>query len=310
VRISDLDTAQTVLDTFYNHGYKELDTARLYGGGTTEAYLSKLKLRDSVIDTKIYPASPGDHKPEKLRATFMTSLKTLGCDKVRVLYLHAPDRSVPFEETLQELDTLHREGLYEIFGLSNFAAWEVSAICGICRAKGWIMPGIYQSVYNALARGMETELVPCLRKYNMRVVVYNPLAGGLFSGKITSVDQIPDEGRFKGDSQFSKMYRARYVKESYLNALKDIKAVGDKHGLRLTEIGLRWCQHHSALTPSDGVILGASSAEQLETNCIDSAKGPLPADVVEALDKAWTDVSPTAPLYFHTGTPLPPSGAK
>jgi len=111
VRITDLSTAQRVLDTFYSHGYKELDTARIYGSGTTETFLSKLDLKDSTIDTKIYPLSPGDHKPKKLRATFLTSLKTLGCSNVRVLYLHAPDNTVPIEETLQELDKLHKEGL-------------------------------------------------------------------------------------------------------------------------------------------------------------------------------------------------------
>ncbi|KZO95172.1 Aldo/keto reductase [Calocera viscosa TUFC12733] len=298
-RIPDLPTAQKVLDTFYKDGYKELDTARMYGGGTTEAYLSKLDLKDSTIDTKVYPVNPGDHKPENLRATFLTSLKTLGRSKVRVLYLHAPDRSVPFDETLAEMNNLHKEGLYDIFGLSNYAAWEVSAIAEICKAKGYIMPGIYQAMYNALQRAIEPELVPCLRKYNIRLVIYNPLAGGLFSGKITSVDQLPDEGRFSGDSSGAKMYRERYVKDAYINALKDIKAVGDKHGLRLTEIALRWCQHHSALIPSDGVILGASSNEQLEMNCSDSAEGPLPADVLEALDNGWTNVGPSAPLYWR-----------
>ncbi|KZT59779.1 Aldo/keto reductase [Calocera cornea HHB12733] len=296
-RIPDLPTAQKVLDMFYKSGYKELDTARMYGSGTTEAYLSKLDLKDSTLDTKVYPVNPGDHSPAKLRATFMTSLKTLGRSKVRVLYLHAPDRSVPWEETLAEMNNLYKEGLFEIFGLSNYAAWEVSAICEICKAKGFVMPGIYQAMYNALQRAIEPELVPCLRKYNIRLVIYNPLAGGLFSGKITSVDQIPDEGRFSGAG--GKMYRERYVKTAYINALKDIKVVGDKHGLRLTEIALRWCQHHSLLTPSDGVILGASSLGQLEMNLTDSEKGPLPADVLEALDNGWMHVGPSAPLYWR-----------
>lgn len=60
---------------------------------------------------RVYPVNPGDHAPDKLRSTFLTSLKYLNRDKVRVLYLHAPDRSVPFEETLQEINKLHSEGL-------------------------------------------------------------------------------------------------------------------------------------------------------------------------------------------------------
>jgi Predicted oxidoreductases (related to aryl-alcohol dehydrogenases) len=74
-----------------------------------------------------------------------------------------------------------------------------------------------------------------------------------------------------------------------------------KHNLRLTEIALRWCQHHSVLTPEDGIILGASSASQIEQNCEDSTKGPLPDLVVEALDLAHRMVTlhGSAPSYWR-----------
>lgn len=73
----------------------------------------------------------------------------------------------------------------------------------------------------------------------------------------------------------------------------------DKHGLRMTEIALRWMQHHSVLAPTDGIILGASSAAQLEQNCADSEKGPLPDDVVAALDEAYKVVGFDAPSYWR-----------
>lgn len=73
----------------------------------------------------------------------------------------------------------------------------------------------------------------------------------------------------------------------------------DKHDLRLTEIALRWCEHHSVLTPEDGIILGASSAAQLEQNCSDCEKGPLPAEVVDALDEAYKIVGVHAPTYWR-----------
>lgn len=126
VRVTDKKEAQDILDTFFGFGHKELDTARIYCGGTTEQLLSQLDLQDATIDTKVYPVKPGDHAPHALRETFQTSLKALNRQKVRVLYLHAPDRSVPFEDTLKAVDELYREGLFEIFGLSNYAAWEVN----------------------------------------------------------------------------------------------------------------------------------------------------------------------------------------
>ncbi|KZT68969.1 Aldo/keto reductase [Daedalea quercina L-15889] len=301
VRTSDLGECQEIVDIFFKHGHRELDTARMYGEGTTEPLLAKLKLpSDVTVDTKVYPVNPGDHSPEKLRAIFQTSLKLLSPLKARVLYLHAPDRSVPFEETLHEVNELYKQGLFQIFGLSNYASWEVAEIVGICKAKGYVQPNIYQAMYNAITREMEAELVPCCRKYGLRIVIYNPLAGGFFAGKVASPDaEAPKGGRFDPSNKMGTMYRARYLKGGYFEALKYLKPVAEKHNLRLTEIALRWCQHHSALTPEDGVILGASSAAQLEQNCADSEKGPLPEEILKALDQAKLIVGAEAPTYWR-----------
>ncbi|CAE6432277.1 unnamed protein product, partial [Rhizoctonia solani] len=138
----------------------------------------------------------------------------------------------------------------------NLIVVQVAEVVGICKAKGYVQPKIYQAMYNAITRAIEPELVPCLRKFGIRLVVYNPLAGGFFAGKLSGVGDVPKEGRFGGDSTMGKMYRARYAKENYFTALESLKAVVAAHDLRLTEIALRWCQHHSLLKPEDGVILG------------------------------------------------------
>ncbi|PCH38217.1 Aldo/keto reductase [Wolfiporia cocos MD-104 SS10] len=301
VRTSDLGECQEILDVFFKPGHRELDTARMYAEGTTEPLLAKLQLPpNATVDTKVYPVKPGDHSPAALRATFQTSLRLLAPHKVRVLYLHAPDRSVPFEETLREVNELHKEGLFHIFGLSNYASWEVAEIVGICKANGWVQPKIYQAMYNAVTREMETELVPCCRKFGLRIVIYNPLAGGFFAGKVAAPDaEAPQGGRFDPNSNMGKMYRARYLKGGYFDALNYLKPIAEKHQLRLTEIALRWCQHHSALGPEDGIILGASSAAQLVQNCEDSEKGPLPEEVVKALDEARLIVGAQAPTYWR-----------
>ncbi|TFK92408.1 Aldo/keto reductase [Polyporus arcularius HHB13444] len=300
VRTSDLKECQEILDVFFSHGHKELDTARVYAEGTTEHHLSKLNLKGATVDTKVYPTKPGDHAPSALRATFQTSLKALAPHKVRVFYLHAPDRSVPFEDTVREVNELYKEGLFEIFGLSNYAAWEVAEIVGICKANGWVQPKIYQAMYNAVTREIESELVPCCRKYGIRVVIYNPLAGGFFAGKVAAPDsEAPTGGRFDPNSNMGKMYRARYLKSGYFDALNYLKPIAEKHQLRLTEIALRWCQHHSMLTPEDGIILGASSAGQLKQNLEDSEKGPLPEEIIQALDEARLIVGASAPTYWR-----------
>lgn len=301
VRTSDPRECQELLNLFFARGHKEVDTARVYGDGTTEVLLSKLILpQEATIDTKVLPSKPGDHAPHNLRRVFEGSLTILSPHKVRVLYLHRPDRTVPFADTCAEMDRMHREGLFDIFGLSNYAAWEVAEIVGICEKYGYVRPRIYQAMYNPITRAIEAELIPCLRKFGIRLVIYNPLAGGFFAGKLTSPDDTVEKGtRFDGATRLGKMYQERYFRPAYFEALEKIKAVADKHGLRLTEIALRWCQHHSELTAKDGVIIGATSAKQLEENCSDSEKGPLPNEVLDVLDAAWEAIGGTSPLYWR-----------
>lgn len=159
-------------------------------------------------------------------------------------------------------------------------------------------------MYNALTRNIEPELLPALRRYGLDVVVYNPLAGGLLSGKIRSKDMeaAPTEGRFSDTAKSGRLYRDRYFKESTFRALEVVeKAVGEA-GLGMAEVALRWVVHHSALRVkggNDGVIIGVSSVKQLEENLDHLEKGPLPEGVVKALDEAWKISKAESVNYWH-----------
>jgi len=305
VRTTSLKDCQDILDIYIKHGGREIDTARVYGEGTTEEYLAKLNLYQSKLDTKAMPNKPGEHSTQKLREQVERSIEALGKNvKIRTLYLHKPDRSTPFEETLRAADTLYREGKFEQFGLSNFAAWEVSEIATLAKVHNLIRPSIYQAMYNGLTRAIEEELVPCLRYWNIRLVVYNPLAGGLLTGKIqtNNQDAILPGSRFdlsSTSSTMAKMYQERYFRQNYFDAIDLIKKAVDQQKITLVEAALRWLQHHSVLTENDGVIIGASSASQLEANYLDSAKGPLPKEIVEAIDSAWLLIKGHDPLYWR-----------
>lgn len=103
------------------------------------------------------------------------------------------------------------------------------------------------------------------------------------------------------------MYRDRYFKDSTFEALRLIEPVVQKHNLTLLETALRWVKHHSELKingvgkgGNDGIIIGVSSLKQLEGNIADLEKGPLPEEVVHALDDAWVNVcKSTSPLYWR-----------
>lgn len=137
----------------------------------------------------------------------------------------------------------------------------------------------------------------------MDIVIYNPLAGGLFSGKYKTKD-IPTEGRYSDNAPKSgKLYRDRYFKDATFDALRLIEPVVERHGLTMPETALRWAHHHSALNMKDGgrdgILIGVSNFGQLESNLRDIEKGPLPEEVVKVLDEAWMVTKPTAPNYWH-----------
>ena len=89
-------------------------------------------------------------------------------------YLHGPDRTTPYEETLRAVNELYKEGKFKRFGISNYVSWEVAEIVGICRSNGWVQPTAYQGLYNAIQRKVEPELFPCLRKFGIAFYEFNP----------------------------------------------------------------------------------------------------------------------------------------
>ncbi|KAL8717448.1 MAG: hypothetical protein Q9225_005314 [Loekoesia sp. 1 TL-2023] len=303
-RITSLDEYNRCLDYFQKEGYYEVDTARMYIGGKQEAFTREAhwKERGLMLATKCYPRPAGTHKPAVLKEQFNKSLAELGTDCVDIFYLHAADRSVPFAETLEATNELHKAGKFVQLGLSNFTAFEVAEVVMTCKANGWVRPTIYQGMYNAITRSLEQELIPCCRRYGIDVVVYNPLAGGLFSGKIKSAE-IPKEGRYSKTATSGELYRTRYFRDATFDALRLIEQTAQKHNLTLLEIALRWCVHHSALKMKnggrDGVIIGVSNFSQLESNLKDLEKGSLPDEVVKILDDAWLITKATTPNYWQ-----------
>lgn len=136
-RITSMDEYKKCLDLLSSKGYYELDTAGTYVGGLQETFTKEAGYQDRgfAIASKIYPSNGGEHSPEQLRSKWEASLEKLGTKCTDIFYLHAPDRTVPFETTLEEVDKLHKEGKFVRLGLSNYAAWEVAEIVGICERR-------------------------------------------------------------------------------------------------------------------------------------------------------------------------------
>lgn len=219
-----------------------------------------------------------------------------------MFYLHGPDRSTPFEDTLREVNKLHQEGRFHRFGISNYMSWEVAQICEICAKHKWIRPTVFQGIYNALQRSIEAELVPCLRHYGIALYAFQPLAGGFLTGRYTrDQDDFEPGSRFDPQIAQGALHRGRYWNDAYFDAMDVLRAAAAKHGLTDAEVALRWLEHHSVMEKElhDAIIVGASSTKHLEGNLVDLEKGPLPQDVVEALEAAWLKVKAVAPKYWH-----------
>ncbi|EKM49705.1 uncharacterized protein PHACADRAFT_265289 [Phanerochaete carnosa HHB-10118-sp] len=297
-RVSDPVVAQEFVDLMVSHGYVGVDTSRVCCDGTSE---KRLDLKGVArIDTKVYPEKPGDHSAEKVKESFKASVEALNGKKIRVYYLHSPDRSVPFEDTLEAINDIYKAGGFEVFGLSNYMAFEVAEIVGICKLRGFVMPTVYQGVYNLIDRLTEDELFPCLRKFNIKFAVYAALAGGYLTDRFFVPG--PDNkdiplSKFEPDSKYAWFYTSRYYPAA--SAVAELKEVAHAHGLTLNEVALRWLQWHSKLQPEDlGVIVAASRKEQLQTSLDDSAKGSLPDAVVEACDATWKKARSAITKYW------------
>lgn len=113
------------------------------------------------------------------------------------------------------------------------------------------------------------------------------------------MDTMPTDGRF--GSWTGPMYRARYWKKTYFDALEIVQKACDAEGISMPDAALRWLMHHSELKGglNDGVIIGASSQSHLDGNVTSCNNGPLPEGICKAYDEAWVLAKPTCPKYFR-----------
>lgn len=305
-RVTDLEQFEACLDYFQSQGYNEVDTARTYVHGLQESFTKQAnwQSRGLSLSTKWYPHKPGENAASMVKAQLTQSLEELGAEQVDIFYLHAPDRTVPFEETLQACNELHQAGKFKRLGISNYAAWEVAEICTIARERGWIAPTVCQAMYNALTRAIEDELIPCCRKFGIEILAYNPLAGGVLSGKYKTKD-APPAGLFsESNTSFGQLYRDRYFRDTNFEALRLLEPLAVEHGLTLAQIAYRWCAYHSKLQMTgggrDGLVFGVSSLTQLQANLEILGQGRLPDAIVQALDEAWEKLTKTScPSYWR-----------
>jgi 1-deoxyxylulose-5-phosphate synthase len=294
-----LDQAGTtqIVNRCIDAGINFFDTANMYQYGVAETMLGhaiKGKRDKLIIASKVFfkmgdaPDQGGLSRKAILRA-IDESLQRLGTEYLDIYYFHAPDHTVPVEESMEAMHSLIKQGKVRYPASSNYAGWEVVQMLCLAKERNWQAPCISQPMYNLLARGIEQEYLPMCKQFGVSTVVYNPLAGGLLTGKHRP-DKVTPGTRFDNN----KLYQDRYWHEQYFRSVEQLREIARSAGRSLVSLALNWLFHH---TTSDCIILGASRMEQLNENLATIDDGPLSEDVLKACDEVWRNLRGPLPVY-------------
>jgi 1-deoxyxylulose-5-phosphate synthase len=291
----DEEQSLAILDASAEAGITFLDTADVYplGGslktvGRTEEIVGKWLegRRDQyVVATKCVgrmgpnPWQQGASRKHVLDA-IDGSLRRLGTDYVDLYQLHSYDPTTPIDEMLEALDAVVRSGKARYVGCSNFLAYKVARAIGRSEARDLVRFDSVQPRYNLLFREIERELLPLCAEEGIGVIPYNPLAGGLLSGKHDRAVP-PSEGTRFTMGTAGSMYQQRYWHDREFETLDAIRPLADKAGVSMATLAVAWVLANPTITSA---IIGASRPEQL-ADSVAAVDVELPDEVKANLDE-------------------------
>jgi aryl-alcohol dehydrogenase-like predicted oxidoreductase len=276
---TDEATSHRILDKAADGGINFLDTADAYplGGtvettGRTEEIIGRwlqaqgpAGRRRFIVATKAYnkvgpnPWDVGASRKHLLDA-IDDSLRRLQTDHVDLYQLHMDDRETPLDESLEALDTIVRSGRARYIGVSNFFAWRIARALGrseVLRVAKFVS---VQPRYSLLFREIEREILPLAAEEGLAVIPYNPLAGGLLTGKHQAGSPPTDNGRFTLGTS-GPMYAERYWNERSFATVAALQKLAAEAGVPLATLAVAWVMANPAITAP---LLGASRPEQLD----------------------------------------------
>jgi aryl-alcohol dehydrogenase-like predicted oxidoreductase len=207
------------------------------------------------------------------------SLRRLKTDYVDVYQLHSYDPATPIDEALEALDAVVTSGKARYVGVSNWLAHRVARALGRSEIKGLARIDSVQPRYNMLFRTFERDLLPLCEEEGVAVIPYNPIAGGLLSGKHDRTAPPPD-GRFQLGTAGAR-YQERYWHEREFDTVDALRGLSNEAGMSMASMAVSWVLSNPAITAP---IVGASKPEQLKDSLDAAERGPLPADLKARLD--------------------------
>jgi aryl-alcohol dehydrogenase-like predicted oxidoreductase len=291
--------AHQILSKAASAGVNFLDTADVYplGGGLatvgrTEEIVGrwlKGQRGSYILATKAVGAmgpNPWDQGASRkhLMDAIDASLRRLQTDYVDLYQLHSDDAATPLDEALEALDAIVRSGKARYVGVSNFLAYRVAAALGRSELKGWARIVSLQPRYSLLFREIERELLPLALEEGIGVIPYNPLAGGLLTGKHKS-GAAPTPGTRFTLGTAAERYQDRYWNERAFATVESLQRLALEAGTPLTTLAVAWTLANPAITAP---LLGASRPEQLDDS-IAAASYRLDPALKQKLDELTAD---------------------
>ncbi len=279
-------------------GVTVFDTANYYNAGESERILGRALGRDRervVVASKVGLDRVGG-RPEGLSRQAMlralaSSLERLASDHVDLYYLHAPDRSTPIEETLGAMSEIVQSGRARHWGVSNYAAWEIFEMNVCADERGLARPVASQVIYNALHRQLEIEYFAFARRHPIHTTTYNPLAGGLLTGKHQPGDAPAKGSRFDENA----MYQRRYWTRAMFERVTQLSAVAQDEGCSLLQLAYALVAWRPDV---DSILVGPADGAQLE-QALDALARPVSTEARTRLDDLAREWSGTDTAYVR-----------
>lgn len=301
----DERASHELLDVATESGIDLIDTANAYNAGLTEEivgrWLAARGQREQVVLVSKVRYPVGDDQstagltPKVVVRELEATLRRLQTDYLDLYILHQPDDDTPIEVTLRCLDALVVAGKVRCIGLSNFAAWQVVEAIHIARQNGWARPLVCQFMYNAIARAADAELLPMTRAYDLGNMLYNPLAGGLLTGKHPLEGEAASGTRLESND----MYRRRYWNPRQRAAAWQLQQIAVAGGRTPVELALRFLLD---LADATTILLGATRPEQLHESLRSLQAAPLSDEERRGCEDVWNTLRGPIPPYNRSNT--------
>jgi 1-deoxyxylulose-5-phosphate synthase len=271
----DEPTSVAILDRAADGGIDFLDTSDAYplGGdlstrGVTEEILGRWlrgKRDRFIVATKCFaPTGPapfdGGNSRKHILSAVEASLRRLQTDYIDLYQLHGYDRQTPIDETLGALDDLVHQGKVRYLGCSNFLTYQLVRAVGRTETLGLTRLDCVQPRYNLLFRQIEREMLPYCAEDGIGVIPYNPIAGGLLSGKHSRAAAPTEGSRFTLGTAAST-YQDRYWHDREFDTVEALGRLAHQAGVSLVTLSVAWVLANQAITAP---IIGASRPGQLD----------------------------------------------